>query len=244
MRQLFFLPLIVTISCVCFGQSIEGTVYGNTSTIEGVIIKNLRTKDITTSSKEGIFIIKGKPQDSLRFQFFSFEEKTVVLNEKDTINFVVELIPKINQLGEVFIQEESTFKEEKFVEDVKYDIAKHIELYPEQYEYNNNPNGNLNFVNIAKRLWKKINKNQSSKPRPKIAITLEQYLSLFREDQLINDHFIVETLKIPTIKKTLFIDFCLAQEIDSKLLEEKNKFLLMDKLIDIGKEFLELENGN
>ncbi len=242
MRSLYFFLLFGCFSLVSFAQNFNGAVYGSKGTLEGVVIKNQRTKRITTTNGEGAFTIAAKVGDSLSFQFFTYEDRWLVLDEKDTTNFVVELIPKVNLLDEVFLEADPIFKEETFTKSFTSDMAIDIKKYPEKYEYNNNPNGNINFVNIGKRLWKLITKNKPPKvkPPPKIPITLDQYLYLFKEDQVINDSFLVETLHIPLDKKPLFIDFCISQQLDAALLEEKRKFLLIDKLVNLSKEFLEL----
>lgn len=245
MRLLYFLFLLGCFSQGSIAQTFNGAVYGSKGTIEGVVLKNLRTKRITTTNSEGQFIIEGKIGDSLSFQFFTYEDRWIVLDENDTSTFVVELIPKLNLLDEVFLESGQAFKEESFSEKFVSDIAIDRERYPEKYGYNNNPNGNINFVNIGKALWKLITKNKPPKvkPPPKIPITINQYISLFKEDQVINDTFLVKTLQIPLDKKPLFIDFCISQRLDTNFLEEKNKFLLIDELISIGKEFAQLQVG-
>lgn len=240
MQQFYFLLLFISAQ-LTYGQTFIGTVYGGKSTLGGVVVKNARTSRITTTDSEGVLTMQAQVGDSLSFQFFTYEDKWLVLDEKDTTNFVVELIPKVNLLDEVLLEADPTFKEETFTKTFTSDIKTDIERYPEKYEYNNNPNGNLDFVRIGRALWKLITKNKPPKviPPPKVAITLDQYLVLFKEDRVINHTFLIETLKIPLNKKALFIDFCISQHLDNTLLEEKNKFVLIDKLVNLGREFLD-----
>ena len=242
MRSLYFFLLFGCFSLVSFAQTFKGAVYGSKGTLEGVVIKNQRTRQITTTDLEGQFAIKGKMGDSLSFQFFTYEDTWVVLDEKDTTNFVVELTAVVNLLEEVVLTKEKKFNSETFTKTFKSDIAIDMELHPEKYQVNTNPNRNLNFISIGKVLIKLLigNRPPRVKPPPKIPITLDQYLSLFKEDRVINDTFLVETLHIPLDKKPLFIDFCISQQLDATLLEEKRKFLLIDRLINLGREFLEL----
>jgi hypothetical protein len=51
---------------------------------------------------------------------------------------------------------------------------------------------------------------------------------------------LIETVKIPLEFKPLFIDFCISKDVDSELLKEKNKFLLIEEFINLGKEFSEM----
>jgi len=239
LRILFFLFFIS--QCVT-AQSIIGTIYDDKTIVEGVVVKNLTTKMATVSNEEGHFEITASVKDSISFQVFTHEEKTIVL--KDGVSYtdvVIELTRKVNQLDEVIIKKEAefVFEEKELQDSFNQQMKTHIELYPELYEFNSNPNNNLNFVNIGKRLWKLIKKDKP-KPTPFVPIKLEQYIGLFKEDPILNDRFLIETVKIPYKFKPLFIDFCVSKNIDSELLKEKNKFLLIEEFINIGKEFKEV----
>ena len=235
----FFLFLI---SQGAVAQTITGTVYDDKEVVEGVLVKNLTTKMATLTNGEGRFKIDASIQDSISFQGFTHKEKILVLKEGITYtDVVIELARKINELDEVIVRKEAEFVFEKkeFVGTFENQLQKHIELYPEQYEFNSNPNANLNFVNIGKRLWKLIKKDKP-KPIPFVPIKLEQYIGLFKEDTIINDTFLTETVKIPLEFKPLFIDYCISKSVDSELLKEKNKFLLIEEFINLGAAFLEM----
>mgnify|MGYP003922356495 CR=1 FL=1 len=223
-------------------QTMTGTIYDDKEAIEGVLVKNQTTKMSTLTNTKGRFEIAASVQDSISFYVFTHEEKTMILKEGVLYtDVVIELTRKVNQLDEVIVQKEvmPVFKKAVFADTFESQLQKHIELYPEQYEFNSNPNNNLNFVNIGKRLWKLIKKDKP-KPTPFVPITLEQYIGLFKEDPIISNRFLTETVKIPMEFKPLFIDFCISKNIDSELLKEKNKFLLIEEFINLGKEFLEL----
>ncbi|WP_299675683.1 hypothetical protein [uncultured Dokdonia sp.] len=223
-------------------QSITGTIYDDKTVVEGVVVKNINTKMATVSNEAGRFEIAAKAQDSISFQVFTHEKKTIVIKEgRVYTNFVVELTRKINQLDEVIIKKEKefVFEEKELQNSFNKQMKTHQELYPEQYEFNSNPNANLNFVNIGKRLWKLIKKDKP-KPTPFVPIKLDQYIGLFKEDPILTDRFLIETVKIPYEFKPLFIDFCVSRNIDAELLKEKNKFLLIEEFINLGKEFLEV----
>jgi len=219
-----------------------GTVYDDKDVVEGVLVKNITTKMATLTNNEGRFEIDASPQDSISFYVFTHESQTMVLKEAvDYTDIVVELTRKVNQLDEVIVKKEvmPVFEKKEFADTFENQMQRSIELYPELYEFDSNPNGNINFVNIGKRLWKLIKKDKP-KPPPFVPIALEQYILLFKEDTFITNRFLVETVKIPLEFKPLFIDFCLSKNIDSQLLQEKNRFLLIEEFINRGKEFLEL----
>lgn len=241
MRALFLL-LFLGFSSVVLSQTMTGTVYDDKEVVEGVLVKNLHTRMATLTNNEGRFEINASAQDSISFQIFTHDIQLLVLKEGvDYTNIVVELTRKVNQLDEVILQKEvmPVFKKQEFANTFENQMQKNIELYPELYEFNSNPNNNLNFVNIGKRLWKLIKKDRA-KPPPFVPITLEQYILLFREDAVINNTFLTETVKIPLEFKPLFIDFCISKNIDSQLLQEKNRFLLIEEFINRGKDFLDL----
>ncbi|MEP0264760.1 hypothetical protein [Dokdonia sp.] len=242
MYKLLLLFSFIFVSQCIYGQTITGTVYDDKTIVPGVIVKNLRTKITTIADDEGRFIVDARAQDSISFYVFTHLEKTIVLKDGvDYKNFVVELTRKVNQLDEVIIKKEAKFEFEKkeFADTFENQVKTHQELYPEQYEFNSNPNANLNFVNIGKRLWKLITKEKRKIP-PFVPIKLEEYIGLFKEDKTINDRFLIETVKIPLEFKPLFIDFCISKNVDSELLKEKNKFLLIEEFINLGKEFSEM----
>ncbi len=244
MYKLYLVLIFFGFSPSLVAQTFEGTVYGSEHTIAGVVIKNLRTSRITTTDNQGRFSIAGKVKDTLTFQYFTYEDKIVVLDEKDTSNFVVELTAIVNLLDEVVLAQEKKFNAETFTTTFKSDIARDMELHPEKYQVNTNTNGNLNFISIGRVLVKLIrgNKPPKKKPKPVRVITLDEYINLFENDAKVNDTFLLETLKIAPDKKPLFIDYCISQQLDAVLLEQNNTFLLMDKLVLLGKEFLELED--
>ncbi len=223
-------------------QIITGTVYDDKDVVEGILVKNVTTRMVTLTNGEGHFKIDASVQDSISFQGLTHEEKILILKEGITYtDIVVELTRKINQLDEVIVKKEVAFEFEKkeFTNTFENQIKKHTELYPEQYEFNSNPNANLNFVNIGKRLWKLITKEKRKTP-PFVPIKLEEYIGLFKEDEIINDTFLTETVKIPLEFKPLFIDYCISKNVDSELLKEKNKFLLIEEFINLGAAFLEM----
>lgn len=223
-------------------QTITGTVYDDKDVVEGILVKNLTTRMATLTNGEGHFKIDASIQDSISFQGMTHEEKTLVLKEGIAYtDVVVELTQKINQLDEVIVKKEAelVFEKKEFVGTFENQLQKHIELYPEQYEFNSNPNANLNFINIGKRLWKLIKKDKP-KPIPFVPIKLEEYIGLFKEDKIINDTFLTEIVKVPLEFKPLFIDFCISKNVNSELLKEKNTFLLIEEFINLGKEFLEM----
>ena len=246
MSKLYILILVLSISQISFSQTFSGTVYGKTSTLEGVIVKNLRTNLVTTTDNTGRFAIGAVVKDSLLFRFFTHEDQIIVLKDQDSSNFVVELIPEVNMLDEVFLEGPARFSEKRFVTKFKSDLATDIALHPEKYSYSNNPNGNLDLVNIGRELWKVIKKDKPvEKPKwtPIARIKHEQYFALFKVDAIINDAFLVETLHIPITSKVRFIDYCISKRLAVSLLQEKNKFYLIDELIKMSEGFAELEVG-
>ena len=242
MYKLLLCFFLFFISQGIVAQTITGTVYDDKDVVEGILVKNLTTRMVTLTNNEGHFKIDASIQDSISFQGLTHEEKTLVLKEGIAYtDVVIELTRKVNQLDEVIVKKEVAFEFEKkeFTNTFENQIKKHTELYPEQYEFNSNPNANLNFVNIGKRLWKLITKEKRETP-PFVPIKLEEYIGLFKEDVIINDTFLTETVKIPLEFKPLFIDYCISKNVDSELLKEKNKFLLIEEFINLGATFLEM----
>ncbi|GAA4960958.1 carboxypeptidase-like regulatory domain-containing protein [Algibacter aquimarinus] len=241
MHRLIFVSLFFP--SIILSQNISGKVYDAETNIKGAKINN-KTKNIFTYTDEtGNFNIPASINDSLVFTSLFHEEKTIEVSSKDfEITIVIELKKIINDLDEVLLTktlENKEFSEEKYTQNLALQIQNDIKNRP--YLYGATPNYGLDFVQIfsgiAKLFKKKKKKNIATK-----TITYKSLDSLFSKHKLFNKKLLVNDLEIPEINIPLFFEYCEVQNIDDKLLLDKNEFLLLDRVINYSKDFLVILN--
>jgi hypothetical protein len=222
-------------------QNIKGKVYDNTSTVKGATIYNLTKNQINYTDENGSFEVQVSINDSLLFYSLFHHKKSIIINKSHYKNIlVIELKKAINELDEVLLSNElepkpfdSKKETYKLNEQIKNDIKQNPSLYGLQ------PNNGLDFIKIASLIGK-LFKKKKAKDKPIIPLIYKQFDSLFTHDKFFNNKLLSTELKIPNNYKTLFFDYCDAQEIDKKLMLNKNQFLLLDELLKCSNAFLEI----
>ena len=224
-------------------QTLEGATYNATQTIADVSVKNL-TKNIQTySSSKGAFKIAAEVNDSISFYIFPYAPQVRVVTSDDLKEaFVIELKEVNNQLDEVLLRNKvvkvKPFSAPKYEENVQQSILSDIDKNPHKYEPAPSTLG-LNFIALF-RAASKLVKKKGAKKAPKSTSTISSIdlEELFKNHSTFNESFLSNELKLPANYAYAFFDYCEDQHIDYKLLESKNTFLLIDKLITLSKEYL------
>lgn len=211
-----------------FAQNIKGTIYSGENRILYTRILNVSESTEVFSDENGYFELGANIKDSIVFKSSFYEEKTIIVNEKHLNNeLVIDLKEKLNTLDEVIISNHK-FNNKTYNfslnKQLEYDIDKNMQAYEEP------SNGNTDFVKIFKRL-RKLAKKKEKKPNIKVEYADFYDLSLlFERSNFINNEPLKKTLKISENEVPLFIDFCVGK-IEKKLLNPRNSFLLLDKLM-------------
>ncbi len=219
-------------------QNITGKVYDAETTVKGAKIFNKNKNTTTHTDETGTFKIIASIADTLVFTSLFHEEKALKITNSHFGNTIVIEIKKIiNTLDEVLLANEKLkeFNEEIYTNNLGSQIQNDIKNNP--HLYSASQSGNLDFVKIIS-LISKLFKNKKVKDVPIKAITHKAFDSLFSKDKLFNDKLLADDLKIPEAYNPLFFDYCEAQNIDSKLLLEENKFILLDELFKCSHDFL------
>lgn len=112
----FWLTLLfqITIVTIAKGQQqkemiLSGTVILNNKGIEGVLIKNERSNEVTNSNTDGRFTIKCQLGDILHFSSINVETKRKKITKSDyqSNNLIVNMTSKTIDLNEVIIKNNS-----------------------------------------------------------------------------------------------------------------------------------------
>jgi len=236
MQKLYFLFLFF--SSTLFSQTLVGKVYDEESTVKGVKIINITQSVLTYSDIEGNFKIEAKVNDSIVFQSLFHVELTFVPKPEDFNQIIVVALKKVvNELNEVLVKKEPDFKVFDPVEantTLKNQILEDIKRNPHLYGKSNSGNGNiLNVIGLVVKLFKSKKPNEEV---PKIA-TYNELVHLFETDSYFTQKLMRNELKIPEIYTYLFLQYCEAQNIDSKLLSPNNRFVLLDTFLRCSNEF-------
>lgn len=231
---LFFLLPFTAIS-----QTITGKIYDNDASVKGAKIQNINKDEITYTDNTGSFKLQASVNDTLIISSLFHHEQTINVNKSHFENtIVIELKKIVNTLDEVLLHDKpKAFNAETYTKKFNNVLKEDIKNNPHLYEPP--PSGNLDFVKIVELLVKMIRKKKDKKtPVIKTTITYNQLDSLFTHDTYFNNELLKSNLKIPETYKTLFFDYCDAQQLDSKILLKENDFLLLSELYTYSEAFL------
>jgi len=235
MRLIWF--SLLSIPSSLFAQNISGTISDDESKLEQVSVLNITQDFIIFSNDDGFFTIKAIKNDTILFSSpFHIEKKILVTDDYLDKELTIQLEQKINNLEEVIISNYS-FDEEQFNSNFKNQILYDVENNMQAYEQTSN--GNVDFRKIFKRLSKLLSKKKKNKSSIKPNYLTYTELKLLFLKQEFNNEKLTNLLKIKEESVDLFMVFCTGK-IEGELFEEKNNFLLLDKLIDLSMEFRKL----
>lgn len=240
MRHFSLLLLCFSLPLVLQSQTLKGKVYDASTTIKGIKVLNESQNRVTATDENGNFRIVAKVNDTILFESLFHHPKTVVLNSSHFEDIAVfELKKLVNELEEVEIQsepEQPVFEEESYSIELQNLIKEDIKRNPGLYKPPNATYG-VDFVYLIGQVTKLFKRKKSKVPvyNP---ITYIQLDSLFRKSSFFTAELITKDLKIPEKQKYLFFEFCVAKQLSSKLLSEKNKMALLEKLVLNSQLFL------
>ncbi|MCF6297961.1 MAG: hypothetical protein L3J08_08270 [Flavobacteriaceae bacterium] len=221
-----------------FAQNISGRIFENEIALQYVSITNTTQNSETFSDDNGLFTIEAIENDTLLFSSaFYIDKKVLVTNDYFGKEISIQLEQKIYNLDEIIISN-YYFDEEQFSSNFHKQIVYDVDHNMQAYEQPSN--GNVDFVKIFKRINKLVSKKKDKK-KTSIEPNYMSYSNLkllLLENDTTNEK-LTDVLKIQEENVHLFIDFCRGK-IKRELLEEKNNFLLLDKLIDLSIQFKKL----
>ena len=211
---------------------INGLIIEATSeNIEGVNIYNKTTHEGAISNSEGQFTINVSLNDSLHITAIQYKPVFVIVNEAiiESKEMIVNLNSKINELGEVLVQNNNTtqgwdlsYKTLEFGYEFSPDAQTSIPGNKAAEALNDRTLKNgLNFVELFKLLLPK--KKESIR---KINNEKENLFYAFKQQITIT--YISENFKIPLEKVDDFIYFMVDNGLKKDLLKKGNEIRLLD----------------
>ncbi|WP_157805319.1 carboxypeptidase-like regulatory domain-containing protein [Confluentibacter citreus] len=237
-KVLKLIALIFLVPLAMNSQTIRGVIYDAESKLKDIKVFNLSKQVTTYSDDAGNFVINASINDTLVFSSLFYEQKKEVLTKDHFENsIVIELKKIMNNLDEVVLTDRSKNKEfdaEAYTTDLKAQIADDIKKNP--HLYGQAPSYGLDFIAIASLIGK-LFKKEKFKPDVVEPINYKQLDSLFAKDNLLNDTFLVNELKIPLEYKNLFFEYFEAQNINDTFLKEDKRILLLEELFKHSKAF-------
>lgn len=229
--------LIIFLPFSIVSQTISGKIYDHESTVKGATIVNKSQNIKSYSDDKGHFKIKASVNDSILFYSLFHKQQILKLDEihfNDVI--VIELKKAVNDLEEVTIKNDVKEKTFSPIEhNTTFNSQLKNDLKNRPYLYGATPSNGLDLIQIANLIGSLFKKK---KIKSIVEIKYQQFDSLFSNDSFFNKKLLINDLKIEKEYQSLFFEFCEAQFINNKLLSEKSKFLLLDKLITCSEEFL------
>ena len=229
------------ISTISFSQTLKGKVYDSEATVKGIKITNTTKNTKTVTDDKGEFQIAASVNDSIQFESLFHHPKIIVVTQKQLEELTVfELKKKVNELDEVLLSDDPKEKpleekayNEKLNEILKEDMKQNPHLYqPPGTQYG------VDFVYLIGQFIKLFKKKK--KAPEFIPITYGQINTLFSTHHFFNERLLKDDLKIPEKHKYLFFEYCEARQIDSKLLKDDKRLVLLDHFVNYSNDFLEL----
>lgn len=215
-------------------QTISGIIYNEENKLEYISITNITQGLKTQSNKDGYFYIDAKEKDVLLFSSPLYVDKKITVT---SLHFddklIVELETPIHELDEVYITN-TTFNEKEYSLKLKkqflYDIEHNEQAYIKP------ASGNVDFVKIFKSAKKYLGKDKKTTTIEKPEYLSYEEISKVLLKQNNQEERIIDIIEIPKESFYPFIDFCIGK-IEKHLVEDKNYFLLLDKLFTLTNEF-------
>lgn len=216
-------------------------IYRNINVANENVI-NVTAETIVSTDENGEFAINVQVGDVLAFTSINYELASAEITQDiiDNGRLVVEVNEKVNELEEVIITPDNpgpylNVKSEELGEFGKYtqerDDATKIENTSLPTQDRGLQNG-LNFVNIAKLLFRKNDKDNKKEDNDTPKIPLSQVLL-----QVYNAEFFVLDLKIPQDKIQDFVYYLDTRPFSRDLLKKDKEFLFLDFLVNESENY-------
>ncbi len=233
--------LFFFIAAISYGQTLKGKVYDSEATIKGIKITNTSKNIKTVTDDKGEFQIAASINDSIQFESLFHHPKVIVVTQSQLDELTVfELKKKVNELDEILLSDDPKEKplvEEEYNQKLNDILKEDMKQNPHLYQ----PPGSQYGVDFVYLIGQFIKLFKKKKKTPEfIPITYAQINTLFSTHHFFNERLLKDDLKIPVKHKYLFFEYCEARHIDSKLLKDDKRLVLLDHFVNYSNDFLEL----
>ena len=223
---------------ICFAQTssireLRGKITVDSLAVDRITIENINTDKIVFSDSKGLFTITAKEGDVLVFTAVHLEGLRKKINQEDFLldSLVINMVPKSILLKEVIVNESAITAENLGI--IPYGQKKYTPAERKLYTATSGGgiDGLLNTISGRKAMLKK-------------EIIVEKKLQLLdRIDDLFEDKYYLETLKIPQDYIRGFQYYCIDDVAFANALRAKNKTLIQFLIVKLAENYKEVIAG-
>ena len=249
-RNNYLFLFIICISGFAFSQSkekiISGKIIAEGTLVSGIDVVNLVNEESVLTNEKGEFKILAKTDDLLVFSSARFEYKRKIVEKEDFESGIiaVEMVPKPGQLEEVVIIKYKDIK----LEDVGISPARKHFTPAERRLYTAGDFKPIHLLSIlggSMPFDPILNAINGRTKRLKKEVDLERTLFRFEKiDNLYNDEFYADKLKIPTDYIQGFKYFLAEDEKLAVLFESENKSSIELYVVKLSENYIKLIADN
>jgi hypothetical protein len=223
--------VLVFLTQLVIGQTIkekelQGKVTVNSVLIEGVNITNTSNQKTTTSDKEGIFQLIVKEGDVLVFSAVNLEILRKKINKQDlTLDLIpIQMSLKSDELKEVIVNQHPEIN------------AVSLGISPEGMKHYTAAERKIYTANSGiDQLLNKIS-GRTAMLKKELVVERKEGL-LLKIDQLFENKYYIETLKIPAEYVKGFQYYCVEDSSLAAALQSKNKTMTLFLIVPLAEKF-------
>ena len=235
MKKTYLLFLILLQTATALGQfskTWRGKVVSDTADIEGIYVFNLKNKQATTTQKGGYFLIEGTIGDTLTLSGFQLKATKIALTQQNYTKelFFVKMEALVSYLDEVKINQYQNINALSL--GILQKPAKEYTVAERRLFTATSGGGIDGLLNLISGRTKMLKKG--------IEVEKKE-MALEKIDNLFDEKYFIETLKIPADKIKGFEYYCLEDAKFNSVLRSKNKTMVKFLLIDLARNFLILQ---
>ena len=242
-KKIFLLLILGSITTVN-AQFLNGKIVANYKDLEGITVVNTSQKIRIATEKNGFFSIKASVNDSIMVSAVQFEGVTLVLKKDDFDKplFFIRLNLQTNYIEEVdVLKDKDGFKAGVLSKKAKTFTPAERKLNTASNMYPTANVGSMTGGSLG--LDPLFNWISGRTKRLKQEVNVEEKeLALEKINYLFEEVYFTKTLKIPEDKLEGFLYYIVEDAEFKKALKVKNKTMTKFLLVDLSKNYLQLQN--
>lgn len=231
----------ITLFLLCFGyfqisfsQSIKGKVISNKLPIHNVEVINTNSKDVVNTNQEGAFEIKAATGNWITFYHKDYDVLKIYVDSLFDFNKSLEIVlfQKSTKIEEVQVE-----KKQSLTKGMKYGMPVIPYNKPSVNFSDGTVNTSVDFIQVF-GLIKKLFKNKDKDKvdfKPKLPIQFKTFTA-----QSYSNEFLMKSLKLKQEEIEEFLNYCSFDSKSKEAVENSDKLILLQFLIEKSEEFKKL----
>jgi hypothetical protein len=226
----------ITLFLLCFGyfqnsfsQSIKGKVISNKLPIHNVEVINTNNKDVVNTNQEGAFEIKAATGNWITFYHKDYDVLKIYVDSLFDFNksLEIELFQKSTKIEEVQVE-----KKQSLTKGMKYGMPVIPYNKPSVNFSDGTVSTPVDFIQVF-GLIKKLFKNKDKVDfKPKLPIQFKTFTA-----QSYSNEFLMKSLKLKQEEIEEFLNYCSFDSKSKEAVENSDKLILLQFLIEKSEEF-------